>query len=67
MFWANTFSAVIPIKVALRDISERRVSSQNHQSETDFIYLDKITWGKLGTKWNKTFCLQIKFIKLIIM
>lgn len=37
VFYVNTFSAVIPIKVVLKDVSEGRVSSQNHQGETDFI------------------------------
>lgn len=37
----NTLSTDIPTDVVLREVSEGRVDSQNHQSETDFIYLDK--------------------------
>lgn len=37
----NTPSTDIPINVVLREVSESRVGSQNQQSETDFIYLDK--------------------------
>lgn len=52
MLYMNTLSAVIPISVALREVREGKVSSQNHQSDAAFIYLDKTTWSRLGTKWT---------------
>lgn len=52
-FYMNTLLTDIPINVALREVSEGRVGPQKHQSETDFIYLAKTPWSRLGTEWNR--------------